>query len=119
MGDYHKLEVWKLSCALADEIAIVVDEEVPGGRAGAMGDQLSRSADSIPRNIAEGCGYDSDRQLVKYLRQSLGSTDEVQNDLEALQRRRLLSEARVHLIADAKLIAKKLHCFIDRVAGDG
>jgi four helix bundle protein len=78
----------------------------------------SRSADSIPRNIPEGCGYNSDRQLVKYLRQSLGSTDEVQNDLETLQRRRLLSEKRAHLIADAKLIAKKLHAFIDRVSRD-
>lgn len=118
MGDYHKLEVWKLGCALADEVALVVDEEVPGGRSGAMGDQLSRSADSIPRNIAEGCGYNSDRQLVKYLRQSLGSPDEVQNDLETLKRRNLLSEQRVHLIADAKLIAKKLHAFIDRIKGD-
>ena len=117
MGDYHKLEVWKLGCALADEVAIVVDEEIPGGRTSAMGDQLSRSSDSIPRNIAEGCGYNSDRQFAKYLRHALGSADEVQNDLETLQRRRLLSEGRVHLIADAKLIAKKLHCLIDTVEG--
>ena len=71
MGNYHNLEVWKLGCALADEIAIVIDEEVPGGLESEMGDQLARSSNSIARNIAEGCGYNSDRQLLKYLRQAM------------------------------------------------
>lgn len=118
MGDYHKLEVWKLACALADEVAVVVDEELPRGRSSAMGDQLIRGADSIHQNIAEGCGYQSDRQLLKYLKQALGSTDEVQDDLETLERRRLLNPSRIHLIADTRMIAKKLNRFIDRVEGD-
>lgn len=116
MGDYHKLEVWKLATVLADEVAIVVDG-LPGGLSSPMGDQLMRCADSIHSNISEGCGYNSDRQLLKYLRQALGSTDEVQNDLEALQRRRKLPPERTHLIADAKLLAKKLSSFIRKVDG--
>lgn len=81
MPNFHSLEVWQLSSVLADEVAILVTE-IPGGASGAMGDQMSRSSNSIPRNIAEGCGYDSDRQLAKYLRHALGSTDELQSDLE-------------------------------------
>jgi four helix bundle protein len=114
MGDYHKLEVWKLATVLSDEIALVV-ENLPGGRSGAMGDQLSRASDSIHQNISEGCGFNNDRQLLKYLRQALGSTDEVQDDLETLQRRRLLPAERAHLLADAKLLAKKRSCFISRL----
>ena len=114
MGDYHKLEVWKLATALSDEISIIV-ENLPGGRTGALGDQLARASDSIHQNIAEGCAFNSDRQLVKYLRQALGSTDEVQDALETLKRRRLLPPERDHLIGDAKLLAKKLSCFISRV----
>ena len=114
MGDYHKLEVWRLACALSDEVATLV-VELPGGRSSAIGDQLSRSADSIHQNIAEGCGYDSDRQLAKFLRQALGSADEVQDELETLQRRRLLALERQHLLADAKVIAKKLVRFIETV----
>ncbi|HEY4302919.1 MAG TPA: four helix bundle protein [Gemmatimonadaceae bacterium] len=89
-----------------------------GGASSAIGDQMSRASNSIPRNIAEGCGYDSDRRLAKYLRHALGSTDELQNDLEALHRRRLLRSDRVHLLADANLVARKLRRFIDTLAHD-
>jgi four helix bundle protein len=116
MGDYHKLDVWKLACALADEIATLVDG-IPGGRTGAMGDQLARASDGIHQNISEGCGYNTDRQLLKYLRQALGSTDEVQNDLETLQRRRLLPKEHAHLLADVNVLAKKLNRFIQRLGG--
>lgn len=117
MANFRNLEVWRLSSILADEVAIVVTE-IPGGASGPMGDQMSRSSNSIPRNIAEGCGYDSDRQLAKYLRHALGSTDELQNDLETLHRRRLLGPDRVHLLRDANLVARKLRCFIDKLSGD-
>jgi four helix bundle protein len=117
MPNFRTLEVWQLSSVISDEVAILVTE-IPGGASGAMGDQMARSSNSIPRNIAEGCGYDSDRQLAKYLRQALGSTDELQNDLNALHRRRLLAPDRVHLIADANLLARKLRRFIDRLSGD-
>src|SRR6201999_1599243 len=100
-----------------DEVAILATE-IPGGTSGAMGDQMCRSSNSIPRNIAEGCGYDSDRQLAKYLRQALGSTDELQNDLETLRRRRLLGPDREHLLRDANLLARKLRRFIDAISGD-
>lgn len=114
MGDYHKLEVWRLSTALADEITALVNQ-IPGRKASAIGDQLTRSADSIHQNIAEGCGYNNDRQLAKYLRQARGSADEVQDDLETLDRRGFLSPDHAHLIGDAKLIAKKLSRLIDTI----
>lgn len=117
MGDYHKLEVWRLACTLSDEVAILVTK-IPGGRSGAMGDQLARSADSIHQNISEGCGYNSDRQLAKYLRQARGSTDEVQDDLETLQRRRLLAANHEHLLKDANVIARMLSRLIDTISGD-
>jgi four helix bundle protein len=115
MANFHNLEVWQLSSLLSDEVAILVTE-IPGGASGAMGDQMSRSSNSIPRNIAEGCGYDSDRQLAKYLRQALGSTDELQSDLNALHRRRLLGPSHTHLLADANLLARKLRRFIDKLS---
>lgn len=68
MGDYHKLEVWQLSTTLADDVTTLIDE-MPGRRASAMNDQITRCADSIHQNIAEGCGYNNDRQFAKYLRQ--------------------------------------------------
>jgi four helix bundle protein len=93
-------------------------EELPGGRSSAIGDQLARRADSIHQNISGGCGYDTDGQLAKYLRQARDSADEVQDDLETLIRRKLLRPERAHLIADAKLIAKKLSRLIKRGGGD-
>ena len=116
MGDYHKLEVWHLASALADDVATLVIE-LPGGRTSAMGDQISRAADSIHQNISEGAGFDSDRQFAKYLRQARGSADEVQDDLEALHRRGLLPPNYAHLTANAKLIAKKLTRLIKTLEG--
>jgi four helix bundle protein len=112
MGDYHKLEVWHLASALADDIAALV-AELPDGRTSAMGDQITRAADSIHQNISEGSGFDSDRQFAKYLRQARGSADEVQDDLETLARRGLLAARHSHLATNAKLIAKKLSRLIN------
>jgi four helix bundle protein len=117
MGDYHKLEVWRLASALADDIATLV-AELPGGRATAMADQITRAADSIHQNISEGSGFDSDRQFAKYLRQARGSADEVQDDLETLARRGLLAPAHAHLATNAKLIAKKLSRLINTLEGN-
>jgi four helix bundle protein len=116
MGDYHNLEVWHLACQLSDRIYFLVERL--GKRINpSKADQILRAADGIHENIAEGCGYNSDRQLAKYLRQAIGSTDETQDELGTLMRRRLLPESDYDLLPAAKLIAKKTNALLATVGG--
>ena len=71
MGDYRKLEVWKLASSLADRVDSIV-ENLPRRIQADLGDQLARAAESIHLNIAEGCGLNSDAQLTKHVRDTDG-----------------------------------------------
>lgn len=55
--------------------------------------------------------------LHHQMAQARGSADELQDDLETLHRRGLLPPDRAHLIATAKLIAKKITRLIDALEG--
>jgi four helix bundle protein len=81
-------------------------------------DQLRRAADSIHEAIAEGCGLGSDRQLLKYLRIGLGSANECEDELHALNRRGLLLDDELELITIARRLCAMLASFIKRVSGD-
>ena len=107
MGDYRKLEVWHLACAQADRCDAVVMYLPPRVQKN-LGDQLARSSDSIHLLIAEGCGLDSDRQLINFIKRSLGSMNEVESALERLMKRKLLKPDDHDLLPNAAILRKKL-----------
>ena len=43
----------------------------------ALTSQTRRAAYSVPANVAEGCGRDSDAELARFARNSLGSASEL------------------------------------------
>jgi four helix bundle protein len=114
MPDYHKLEVWTLACELSDRVVLLVDKLGKRLRP-SKADQLLRAADSIHENIAEGCGFNSDPQLAKYLRQARGSADELQDELETLARRGLLLTGFDDVLPSTQTLCRKLSRFIDTV----
>ena len=111
MGDHRKLDVWKLGCILSDRVDVVVAGLPARVRVG-LGDQLSRAAESIHLNIAEGCGLNSDPQLAKHVRQSLGSANEVEDALARLHQRGLLKPQDHDLLNDATVLRRKLGAFL-------
>ena len=114
MGDYRKLEVWKLGCTFSDRVAAMVDALPPRVRK-ATGDQLSRAADAVHENIAEGRGLNTDRQLARHLRIALGSANEVEDELATLNRRGHLRGEDQELMATARSLCCMLAKFISRV----
>ena len=76
MGDFTKLSVWQKAHAVT--LAVYrVTAEWPKHEMFTLTSQARRAAISVPANIAEGCGKNSDGALARYARDSLGSASEL------------------------------------------
>tara|TARA_R110000868_G_scaffold100301_2_gene275864 strand:- start:19752 stop:20108 length:357 start_codon:yes stop_codon:yes gene_type:complete len=77
MRDFKKHEIWRLSHELTLEIYKITDsfpkEEIYG-----LTSQRRRSSSSIPTNISEGCGRDSDSEFNRFLTIALRSANETE-----------------------------------------
>ena len=74
---FEELEVWKRSAKLAADINIAIHNHSNY----ALKDQISRSAISVPSNIAEGSERDSTKDFIRFLRISKGSCAELRTQL--------------------------------------
>jgi len=80
MRDYRKLDVWQLGRGLASSCYSVTGP-FPNDERFGLTAQMRRAAVAIPSNIAEGVGRDSDAELLRFLRISLGSLNELETQL--------------------------------------
>ena len=78
MRDYKKLEVWKKAHLLTKKVYKAVLPIMPPEEKFALTNQLRRATYSIPLNIVEGCGKNSDKDFAHYLDNALGSAHEVE-----------------------------------------
>jgi four helix bundle protein len=86
---YSNLLVWRKAHALAVSIHELTERYARRDRSGAIG-QVRRSALSIPSNIAEGCGRRTNREFARFLHIAVGSTSEVEYQLEYMAAIKLL-----------------------------
>jgi four helix bundle protein len=77
MRDFKKLAVWEKAHQAALSTYEATTSFPPFEQYG-LTSQLRRAASSIPTNIAEGCGRDSDAELARFLRIAMGSGNEVE-----------------------------------------
>src|ERR1700756_1147641 len=78
MRDYKKLDVWKKSHLLTKQVYSDILPIMPNEEKFALTSQLRRSTYSIPLNIVEGCGKNSNKDFAQYLDNALGSAHEVE-----------------------------------------
>ncbi len=90
MKDFHSLKVWGKAHALT--LAVYKStQDFPKQELYSLTNQIQRAAVSIPANIAEGCGKDSDAELKRYFLIAMGSSSELEyllllaHDLDYLQ----------------------------------
>lgn len=80
MQDFRNLEVWQR----AHQVVLAVYRVTtgfPSGERFGLTSQMRRCAVSIPSNIAEGSGRDSDPDFARFLRISMGSASELDYQL--------------------------------------
>jgi four helix bundle protein len=76
LGDYRRVAVWRR----AHELTLAVyraSRKLPKEEHYGLTSQLRRAAASVPANIAEGCGRNSDAELAQFLGIALGSANEL------------------------------------------
>ncbi|MGH7532890.1 MAG: four helix bundle protein [Gemmatimonadales bacterium] len=95
MGDYRKLEVWKLAHQLALHTYRATGRMPKSGIYGLVS-QMRRAAVSVTSNIVEGAGRRGDKEMAYFIRVALGSVNELQ--------------CQYHLGADLGWITPDVHC---------
>ena len=81
INNFHQLDVWEKSHELVLEIYKLTNE-FPKKEQYRLSDQLSRSAASIPANIAEGTGRKTLQYYIRFLCNARGSIEETKYHLE-------------------------------------
>jgi len=115
MKDFRTLKVWEKAHALT--LAIYKSTEgFPKQEMYALTNQIQRAAVSIPANIAEGCGKDSDAELKRYFLISMGSASELEYLLLLAHDLDYLSESTFQSMTnDLVEIRKMLNAFIQKL----
>ena len=98
MGDFRKLKVWEKSKDLAVRIYKLTNQGhfIKDFR---FRDQIRAAAISIPSNIAEGAGRNSNAQFKNFLQISIGSCFEVETQLIISKELEYISEEELETIS--------------------
>jgi four helix bundle protein len=99
MPSYRDLDVWRDAMIIAERIYALTGDFPAQERYGIV-QQLRRAAVSIPSNIAEGYGRRTARQRYNFLENALGSTFELETQVELSSRLGFLNEADATGLAD-------------------
>lgn len=84
MSTFRDLKIWQKSMNLVTQI-YKETESFPESEKYGLVSQIRRSAVSIPSNIAEGYGRNSDGDFQRFLNISMGSLFEIQTQLQIAQ----------------------------------
>ena len=115
MKDFRTLKVWEKAHTLT--LAIYnATEKFPKHELYALTNQIQRAAVSVPTNIAEGCGKDSDAELKRYFVIAMGSSSELEYLLLLARDLKYLPEDS-HQILNRDLIEvrRMLNAFIQKL----
>jgi len=80
MRDFTKLEIWKRSHTLCLKI-YATTKNYPKEETFGLTSQMRRSSSSIPTNIAEGCGRNTNPQTIHFFDIAVASLAELQYQL--------------------------------------
>jgi four helix bundle protein len=99
MHSYRKLKVWQDSIDLVDNVYELAERFSPKERY-ILIPQILRAAISIPSNIAEGAGRESDRDFYRFLSIAKGSAFELETQMMIVARRKYLTNEQFSLFLD-------------------
>lgn len=115
MIDYKKYNVWQKSHSLVLEIYKEL-KYFPQEEQFNIISQIKRASLSVPTNIAEGCGRETQKELLRFLYISSGSTHELEYLILVSKELGFLSKEKADLLLDKiQQIKKMLASLINKI----
>ena len=115
MSNFRNLLIWQKSIALTTKI-YASTKNFPKEEIYGLTSQIRRSAVSIPSNIAEGFGRDSNKEYLRFLNISMGSLFEMQTQLEIAKNIEYLTEEEFNnLYEDSREVERMLVSFVNKI----
>ena len=107
MRDFHKLVIWQRSHQLTLDV-YKASKSFPNEELFGLTSQIRRAVSSIPTNIAEGCGRNSNKELAHFLQIALGSASEVEYELLLANNLGYINDIDYQALADETIAVRKM-----------
>lgn len=114
---YKDLQVWQKSLSFADQVIELIDSIESSRKHYRLFEQLESAATSVPMNIAEGKGRQTQKEFIHFLDIARGSLYETITLLEIFKLRRWINENHfLKLETSSNEIARMINGLIKSVA---
>ena len=114
---YKDLQVWQKSLSFADQVIELIDSIESSRKHYRLFEQLESAATSVPMNIAEGKGRQTQKEFIHFLSIARGSLYETITLLEIFKLRRWINENQfLKLETNSNEIARMINGLIKSVA---
>ena len=115
MKDFHNLKVWERAHVLTLGL-YKVTQHFPKEELYGLTNQIRRSSSSIPMNIAEGCGRDSQAEMTHFFQIAMGSSSELEYQLILAHDLQYLEEdAYNEFLSELTEIRRMLNAYIQKL----
>ncbi|OEK01091.1 four helix bundle protein [Roseivirga sp. 4D4] len=112
MRDFKELEVWERGHQMALDI-FKMTEQFPKHEQFGLISQMRRSSESIPTNIAEGCGRESQKELIRFCSIAMGSASELEyQSLLTKDLKIITDDVYEGAVNELLILKRKLNAFI-------
>lgn len=109
--NFKELKIWSEAISLVNTIYALVRLFPPEERYG-IAQQMYRSAVSIPSNIAEGAGRESNKEFVRFLNIATGSSYELETQFIISQGQGYISEEQAkYCLKEIERLQKMIYNF--------
>jgi four helix bundle protein len=118
MKDFKKQKVWQKSHQLTLDI-YKITKSFPKSEIYGLTSQIRRSCASIPANIAEGCGRNSEADFSRFLQMAMGSATELEYHLLLSHDLGIIKDADFESLYEETIeIKQMLTAFIKKLKAD-
>ena len=108
MHNFQNLKIWQKAMDVA-EMTYRVSSEFPTEERYGLTSQIRRSAVSIPSNIAEGAGRNTDGEFRNFLGIASGSSNELVTQLILSHRLNLIAEEKITSLLEDLIEVQKMN----------
>ena len=99
MHRYRELEIWKRAIDITVDV-YELSKEFPDDERFGLTSQIKRASVSVPSNIAEGAGRNSNKEFNQFLGISTGSLFEVETQLIIAEKLKFLTKEQINPVLE-------------------